>query len=438
MATREAVSSRDRAPGVGSLWSHGDFMWLWAGQSVSLVGSNISYLALPLTALLVLHATPFQLGLITMLGGLPYLLVSLPAGLVVDRSRKRVVLILCDVGRAAILASVPVAVMLHRATLGQMYVVAAATGTLSVFFDAAYMSYPAVLLDRDRLVEANAKVGTSVSFAQTAGPMVGGWLVELLGAARAVAADAISFAVSAATLLAIRHREARPQRQERTATQFWKELREGLGLVAADPMQRALTISNSINNFSMVGATTIWLYYVVRHLHWTSGSIGLVLGLSAIGGIVGSLLVRPLVGRFGVIRVMLVTQLFYGPGEMVVFAVRPGLTGQIVVAIGFFALMFASAIYIASQLSFRQLTCPTGLLGRMNASVRWLQWGLRPLAGVLAGTLAAQTGVRTALFAFTLGLFVGPLFLWLSPIRSARNSTLRRVGKPTETHDAPA
>lgn len=412
----------------GSLWSHRDFMRLWVGQSVSLIGSNVSYLALPLTALMLLQATPFQIGIITMMSGLPYLLVSLPAGVIVDRSRKRTVLMVCDVGRALTLASVPAMALLDLLTIEQMYVVAAVSATLSVFFDAAYMGFPATLLERDQLVEANAKISTSISLAQAVGPALGGVLVGVLGAVKAVTVDALSYAFSAATLRSLRHREEKQEPVDRSASQFWKELLEGLRLVATDPKQRALTISNSILNFCMVGATTIWLLYVVQDLHWSPAAAGLVLGISSVGGVIGSLFVKRLSDRYGLIRVMLISQIFYAPGELVVFFVRPGFLGQVVVTAGFSCLMFATVVYASSQQSFRQLSCPKELLGRMNASVRWLQWGLRPLAGVLAGALATQASVRSALLVFTLGLFVGPIVLWLSPIRSARNSPVLPPG----------
>jgi len=197
----------DAAP--KSLWKHRDFMLLWSGQTVSELGSTVSQLALPLIAVTVIKATTFEVSVLGFLTSLAFLPISLPAGVIVDRVRKRGLMLWCDVARMVLMASIPVAAVFWHVTLWQLYVVATAVGVLTVFFDVAYQSYLPVLIDRDQLVDGNGKLGTTQSIAQFAGPSLGGALVGLIGAAKTITADAVSYAVSTLSLALIRIPEPR-------------------------------------------------------------------------------------------------------------------------------------------------------------------------------------------------------------------------------------
>src|SRR5436309_1081924 len=190
-----------------TLWRHPDFLKLWAGQSVSRLGSQVSLLALPLIAITVLQATTFEVGLLSAAEFAPFILVGLPAGVIVDRMAKRPILIAADAGRLLALGSVPLAYQLGALTIGQLYAVAFASGVLTVFFDVAYQSYLPVLVERHELVDGNAKLAVSDSAATVAGPSIAGALIDLVGAAMAVIADAVSFGVSALSLLVVHRRE---------------------------------------------------------------------------------------------------------------------------------------------------------------------------------------------------------------------------------------
>src|SRR3954452_5211830 len=222
-----------------TLWHHPDFLKLWGGQAVSRLGSQVSLLALPLIAITVLNATTFEVGLLSAAEFAPFIVVGLPAGVIVDRLSKRPILIVADVGRLLALASVPVAYELDLLTLGQLYAVAFVTGVLTVFFDVAYQSYLPVLVARDQLVDGNAKLSVSDSAATVIGPSVAGALIDLAGAALAVIADAVSFAISAVSLMLIRTPESPPPR--RTAGEgaerpgMRAEIAEGLGYVLRHP-----------------------------------------------------------------------------------------------------------------------------------------------------------------------------------------------------------
>ena len=197
---------------LGGSWRHGDFRRLWAGQTISQFGSQVTLLALPLVAAVLLEASPFEMGLLAALEMAPFLLVGLPAGVWVDRWPRRPVLIVGDVGRALVLASVPLAYVLGRLSLPQLYLVAFVSGTLTVFFDVAYMSYLPSLMTRDRLVEGNSKLETTRAAAQIGGPGLAGVLIQAFSAPVAIAADAVSFVISAAFCLAISSKEKLPSR----------------------------------------------------------------------------------------------------------------------------------------------------------------------------------------------------------------------------------
>jgi MFS family permease len=186
---------------AGTLWRHRNFLLLWAGQTVSEMGSAVTQLALPLTAVVILRASTFQVGLLTAAATAAFALIALPAGALVDRWAKRRLMIWCDAARMLIIGSVPLAAALHLLTLGQLYAVAVTAGVFTVFFDVAYQSYLPVVVTREQLVDGNGKLGATQSFAQVAGPGLGGGLVGLIGAARAMGADAISYAISVASLL---------------------------------------------------------------------------------------------------------------------------------------------------------------------------------------------------------------------------------------------
>lgn len=403
----------------GSLWRHHDFRLLAGGQTVSLLGFQVSRLAIPLVAISTLDAGRFQVALLAALSTLPWLLVSLPAGVLVDRHRKRSTMLWCDVIRAAVVGSVPLAALFHAVTLVQLYAVSLIGGALAVVFDSAALSFPPALVEPGRLADANAKMATGQAVAQVAGPSLGGFLIALVGAARAVTADALSYVVSALSLAAIRTRE--PTRPPRSRdTRFRTELLAGLRLVLGHAQQRAIVASNAIGAFLIAAINAILLLYVIRNLHWSASAAGLVFGLSGAGSVVGSLLAKRVIDRLGIIRTLLVSACFFMPCELACPLVPGGLAGQWLIGVAFTLLLLAGVVYNTASQTFRQLVWGPEYLGRINSSIRFLQWGATPLGAVVAGALAGGIGLRPALFALTLAAPACPLVLWLSPLRSQR------------------
>jgi hypothetical protein len=281
----------------GSLWRDADFMRLWTAESVSRLGSQVSLLALPLAAITVLHASTFEVGLLSTAEFAPFVLVGLPAGVWVDRLRRRPVLIAGDLGRALALGSIPLAYALDVLSIGQLYAVGFVTGVLTVFFDVAYQSYLPSLVQREQLVEGNAKLEISSSGASIAGPGLGGGLIQLVGPALAVLADAASFLASALFVFLIRRPEPVPERRDRPAGRrgaMRHEIVEGLRYVLGHRLLRWIAATTASANLFSSMITAIAVLYFVRQLHLSPGLIGLVLttgnlGWSAARGAAGRL-----------------------------------------------------------------------------------------------------------------------------------------------------
>jgi MFS family permease len=399
----------------GGLWEHADFLRLWSGQSIAQLGSQVTQLALPLAAILILDASPFQVALVGTMYFLPFFLLTLPAGVWVDRLRRRPILVIADLGRAASLVSVPIAYGLGGLTIWQLYAVAFVNGALTVFFDVSYQSYLPALVGRKQLVEGNAKLEISRSGAQVAGPGVGGGLVELLTAPFAILADAIALVWSALLLLRIRTEEPAPVREEGSAPSMRRELWEGLRYVVGNPYIRAMAGSTAWFNLgtSIVGA--VLLVYAVRTLGLTAGTIGVVFMLGNVGAIAAAVLARKLIGHFPVGRVIVVGSMA-GAGMLLIpaapqaYAIPFLVASQIVVA-------FGVVLYNTGAISVMQAITPDRLLGRMNASRRFVVWGVIPLGSLAGGALGSALGLREALWigaVVTTGAF---LPLLLSPVR---------------------
>jgi MFS family permease len=320
----------------GGLWRHRDFLLLWGGQTVSQVGSQVTILALPLVAIVLLKATTLQVGLLSTATTCAYLLVALPAGVVADRVSKRRVMLSCDLASVVVIGSVPVARAAGVLTLGQLYAVALAASALSAFFLVAYTSYLPSLLERGQLVDGNGKLATTQSIAQVAGPGLGALLVGLAGAAGAMAADAISFAAAAGCLALIRSREraaaggagdggtggarAGQERRER----FGVQLREGLSYVLREPILRKSAAWSGTANFFVIMVDTLGPLFLIRTLHVRPAYVGLLLALGACGGVAGGLASRPLTRRVGSARLCWLSMTVFSLPGLLIPAAGPG------------------------------------------------------------------------------------------------------------------
>jgi MFS family permease len=407
-----------------SLFRHRDFMLLWTGQSISEIGSSVTLIALPLTAVVILHATTLQVGLLSAASTISFLLVALPAGLVVDRVAKRGLMIACDVFRMLIIGSVALAALFKVLTMAQLFAVALLAGLATVFFDVAYQSYVPYLVHRERLHDANGKLGATQAFAQVAGPGLGGGLFGLLKAG-AMTVDALSYAVSFVTMLLIKTREPRPARSARAQPErlpVRKEILAGLAFVLGHPVLRKIAACTGTANLFGQMAGALEIIFLVRVLHVPAADTGLLVAVGSLGGILGGVLSGRLSRWIGSARIIWFSMLVFGAVAIVMPLSEPGWR-LVFFPISVAGLSFTAVVYNVAQLSYRQLICPPELLGRMNAAIRWIVWGTLPLGGLLGGVLgsAGVIGIRPTIWVGVIGSWAASFWVVFSPLRKMRD-----------------
>jgi MFS family permease len=410
----------------GGLWRHRDFLNLWSAETISQLGSQVSGLALPLVAILVLEASAFEVALLGVIEFAPFILISLPAGVWVDRLRRRPILITADLGRAGLLASIPLAYWADALTIWQLYVVGFTVGVLTVFFDVSYQSYLPSLIERNRLVEGNSKLEVSRSAAQLAGPGLAGGLVEALTAPIAVVVDAISFLASGLFLLGIRKEERAPTRSERQAGPGMKaEVLEGLRYVFGNRYLRWIAASTATFNFFSNLIFSVFLVYAVRELGIGPGLIGAIFSVASVGYLLGALLANRLSRRFGVGPAIVIGAA--GSLSLLLLAAAPKSNPIPFIVAGMGISAIGIPVYNITQVSFRQAITPERLQGRMNSVMRFIVWGVIPLGSLLGGALASWVSLRFAIWVGALGMSFAVLPVALSPVR-----TLREMPEPVE------
>lgn len=399
------------------LWKNSDFVKLWLGQTVSHFGSGITGIALPLTAVLILAATPVQMGILGALDGVSVLVIGLLAGVWVDRVRRRPLMIATDLGRALILSTIPLAALLGVLHIVQLYIVAALTGMLTIIFTVASSAYLPSLIPQESLVEGNSKLGMSDALAEIGGPAVAGPLVQLLSAPFAILFDALSFLFSACCLGLVRKPEPHPPTREQR-TSIWSDLIEGLRLVLKNPLLRSLTGSAGI--FSLFGNFVGALYalYVIRQIGASPIFLGLLVATGGLSALLGAILAERVVRRFGLGKTVGIGLFMYGATGLLI----PLAGGSVTFAL---FLLFLSqllgdasiSIYFIAEVSLRQSLVPASLLGRTNATMQFLSQGVAPLGALLAGVLGGMIGLRLTIFIGVLGIMLAGTWLLLSPVR---------------------
>jgi MFS family permease len=413
-----------------SLWRHADFLKLWTAQTISQVGDEVTQLAVPLVAILTLGVGPFELGLLGTFQFLPFILLTIPAGVWVDRLRRRPILIGADIGRAVLLTSIPIAFLAGVLSIWQLYVVAFLVGCLEVFFDVAYQSYLPSVVDRDRLVEGNAKLELSASASTVVGPSIAGFLVELLRAPIAIFFDALSYLGAIFFVFLIRRPEAPPEPHDPATgprPSMRKEAAEGLRYVLGHRYLRYIAAcTGTLNLFGNIGFTVV-LLYVVEELGLTPGTIGLILALSNLGVLTGALTAERF-GRWIGTGPTIVSSAFLGAFTLLAVAIAPREAPIPFLIVGFFIGGAMQVIYNVNQVSFRQAITPERMQGRMNATMRFIVWGTIPVGALVGGALGGLIGLQNTIWVGAIGSFIGFLPVLLSPVRS-----LQRIPSPEES-----
>src|SRR4051794_9673993 len=403
---------------AGSLFRDREFVKLWIGQAVSQVGSRITRTALPFVAVIVLGATPWQMGLLMGATAAATLLLGLFAGAWVDRLKRRPILIATDLARAAVLSIVPIAALRGWLSMPLLYVVAAVAGILTVLFDASYQAYVPSIVQRDQLVQANARLALSESVAEVSGPGLAGFLVTALTAPIAIAFDASSFLISAASLALVRKTEPPPAPP--SGTHMLAEIAEGLGLVWSDPILRAMAL-RSATAFLFAGSfASMYPLLTVKVLGLSPAAIGLIVSVGGAMAIIGSTITEKVVHRLGVGPAFIWTSVFVA---ITVFlhplAFGSTLTACAILSLGQFGDM-GWPILNVTEMSLRQSVTPARLLGRVNSAMSLMTNGMLPIGALVGGAIAETIGVRATMLIGAAGFLLSVLWLVFSPIRHLR------------------
>jgi len=402
------------------LWLSRDFRRLWGSLTITSFGAQITNLALPLTAALLLHASPMQMGILVALETLPFALFSLHAGVLLDRVRKLPVVIAADIGRGVALLSIPVAAWFDGLSIDLLFAVGFLCGVQNVVGGAAYQVLLARMAGRKRLVEANAKTALGETSAALIGPGLAGGLIHALTAPFAIVLDAVSFLVSA---LMLRRVEARSDVPHVTgATNIWREIGEGLRLVWGNRTLWALAWLAGLWQFLHHMQIAVLILFATRELSLSAGAIGFAYACGGLGCVLASAFAERLSARFGVGPVIVHGLILTAAGWQA-FGLLGGEGWVAMVALGAAMLVFdfGAILYGINYLALRQAITPDRLLGRMTATMRFLTVASAPLGSLVGGALATGIGLRgTLLTVGVLGISLAIAGVLWSPVRRHR------------------
>jgi MFS family permease len=377
-------------------------------------------LALPLTAVSILQATPAQMGILETAGALPALLFGLFAGAWVDRRRRRPILIAADLGRAVLLMAVPVAAIMGVLCIEYLYAVAFLLSALGLAFNVAHGPFLLSIIGRDRLVEGNSKLQISRSVGEIVGPGLAGGLVELVTAPIALIANALSFLASGVLLGSIRTPESALQPAERRQN-IWRDISEGIRLVLGDRLLRP--VAGCISTLSLFNSAleTVVILYLTRELGIEPGLLGLIFASGSVGFLVGALLPGPVTRRIGLGPGIIGGILLAALSDLLVpLAGGPVVAVAAILIAGQFLFGLGLTVYNVGQTSLRQAVTPDHLQGRMNGTIYVLTLGIVPLGGLLGGALGEIIGPRPTLIVAALGEVLSVAWLLFSPLRTLR------------------
>jgi MFS family permease len=419
--------STARWPALAGLWGRPDFVRLWTAQTVSMFGSEITAVALPLTAVLVLGASPSRMGLLAAADKAPFLLFGLLAGVWVDRLRCRSVMVAADLGRAVLLGSIPVAALLGVLTMEQLYVVGFLAGILTVFFDVAYQSYLPALVQRDELAEGNSKLEASKSISEMAGPIVGSAMLQIAAAPCAIVLDALSFVLSGLCLRSIPTTGQPPARAR--STSVYADVTEGIRLVLKHPLLRPIALCSATLNLFFQMIVAVYVLYVTTQLHLPPAMLGVVLGIGSVGALAGALLAARAAKRFGTGPAIIGAAALSAGGAMIIaLANGDGLEVVPVLIVAQLLVVIGIPIYNINQISLRQAIAPDGMRGRVNATMRFLVWGTMPIGSLLGGVLGEALDLRPTIALAAVGMLLASGWVAASPVRNLRSAPSAELG----------
>jgi MFS family permease len=402
------------------LWRNPDFVKLWGSLTLVHFGGQITFLALPLTAALVLNASPFEVGVLTALEALPYPLFGLFAGVLVDRARKLPVIIVCDVGRGFALGAIPLCAWFGVLSMPVLYVAGFVVGIFTVAGWPAYQVFMTERVGRENLVEANAKIGVADSAAQLVGPGLAGALIQWLTAPFAILLDAFSFFLSAWMLRGIPPKESDAPKARRRS--LGREIREGLEIVWHDRTLRSLVWSVGIWQIFRHAFIATVVLFAARELGFSAGHVGILFMTAGLGSLAAAGVTMHLNQRFGMGRTMLGGVGGTGVAWLVIGASSGSFwVASLLFGGGLFLLDLAAMIFFINYLSLRQALTPDRLLGRVTATLISLTVAAAPLGGLAGGWIGDHLGLRAAMLMAGAGAVVlAGLLTWFSPLARMR------------------
>ena len=396
------------------------FLWLWGGQGVSVFGEQFTSLAVPVLAVTLLHAVAWQMGILNAASTAAFLIVGLPAGEWVDRWLKRRVMITADVVRTLALATIPILWYTHLLQIWQLVIVVAIVGVASVFFDVSYQSYIPLLVKPEQVGPANSTLEATSQVSRIGGPAIAGVLLTIVSAPGLIIIDSISYIASFASLARIRDTEVAADPAQRQP--LHREIAEGVRFVAGQPLIRSIAGTTATSNFFSTLGMTLYPLFALSELGIGSLGLGITLSAGAVGGLLGATLTPRIAGWIGEGRVIVVSAFVAGLAFLPVplAALLHGADAVPLLAAGEFLTMFCVLVYNITQVTLRQRLCPPRLLGRMNASIRCLVWGVMPIAALVAGGVGGAIGVvPTMWISFAGGMLAGAWVLF-SPLPRIR------------------
>lgn len=372
---------------------------------------------MPLAAVIILDASAYEMGVLFSLEMLPFLIFGLLAGVLADRKRRRTIMIFCDFGRAAVLAIVPISWYFDALSLPILYVVAFVAGIFTAFFDIAYQAYLPVLVKRSELLDANSKLETSRASSQIAGPSIAGLVVSAIGAPLAITGNSLSFLGSAAFLLRVKKREL-VQRAE-SCKSVLGEIKEGIDIVLSSRMLKGIAGCTGTGNLFWGISFAILILFMESNLALSPTWIGAVFAVGALGAVTGAVSSSRIVSAIGLGRTIILSAFLGGVPTMLMVLAYPSNALLVLMPI-WFAMGFTGVVYNVNQVSLRQAITPDQLQGKMNATMRFIVWGVYPIGGFIGGLLGEAVGLRTTILIAGIGTLASVLWVVLSPVAQVK------------------
>ena len=408
-----AATTAQSAP-KGSLWHDRNFLTLWGGQAFSQFGAQLTELAIPVLAVIVLGASEFEVGVLTAAGVAAFLVVGLPAGAWIDRMRKRHVMIWADAVRALALATLPALWAFGLLEMWYLYAVALIVGVATVFFDVSYQSLIPSLVRPDQIAEANGKLESTHQLAGIAGPAAGGWLSAAFSAPLAIVGTVFTYLASFIALLLTRDHEQPRDVADRAP--IMHEIAEGLRWVFGNPLLRRIVGTTAVSNLFNTISFTMLPIFLLRELGLSPALMGIIFALGAIGGLLGAIATPHIVRKIGEARAIPVSALAFSVIALMlpIAAMTPSIAFPLPAVQGILS-SFTVLLYNITQVTFRQRITPPRLLGRMNASIRFVVWGVMPIAALVGGALGAGVGVVATMWIGAIGQLLSAAFVVFGP-----------------------